>query len=166
MFLNIFQWILDFPGGRSKIKEFVSGKPLVPYDAHGPVTVLLWDQGVPCSLLPLFPWTGDSRAHWSLSLRSFRLESPLFLTCRVHGCPYVCMNIFANFQGPSVGKSPFPFRTPGGAPGWASLYIWQLLFCFDYRNIRRSSCTQLFSKIVRPQKSGKYTRNGLWDHVR
>ena len=45
MLLNIFRWILDFPGGRSKIKEFVSGKPLVPYVAHGSVTVLSWDYG-------------------------------------------------------------------------------------------------------------------------
>ena len=33
--------------------------------------------------------------------------------------------------------------------------IWQLLFCFDYRNIRRTSCTQLVSKIFRPQNIKK-----------
>ena len=40
-----------------------------------------------------------------------------------------------------------------GIEGWR--FLWQLLFCFDYRNIRRASCTQLFSNIFRPPKIKK-----------
>ena len=50
-----------------------------------------------------------------------------------------------------VGKrSPLQISLESGI-----LWTWQLLFCFDYRNIRRASCTQLFSKIFRPPKIKK-----------
>ena len=33
--------------------------------------------------------------------------------------------------------------------------IWQFLFCFHYRNIERTTCTQLFPNIFRPPKIKK-----------